>query len=388
MNYSNQRWVKLYCEQSTSMLLSSWDARALFRALLTVVDREGRLDLGVCPDDSKIPFLLSIRTGNYGCETECASYSELVKSESIILEKAGEKVVVLLPNFVEAQRSHKGEAQRKREYREARSVVPDPGQDVPETGQRVPKKDRTVRIWDHVSRNVPTLSQIRDKMSPNRIDKNKFEETDPDPIAIAMERRPGADAEDGASLSPGEPESLASQHDAPSTALEAPSRSRMGKDGSVVVREPTNEARAIYARAGAVWTAWCATWMPGVARPIVDKATKGHLLSLAREHEEADLVAVVRLTRDDPLWEARPGQEQRIPQCRQALTHERVAQYLSKAAARSSKAERSRASVARQVAEERDGPVMIQELGIRKISTIRRTPEEIAAYERARSELV
>jgi len=67
MDFSDERWVKLYVRDTPTWCLWDWEARAVFCFLLRVVDRAGVMDLGKRPEEAlsvliRVPLAVARRS--------------------------------------------------------------------------------------------------------------------------------------------------------------------------------------------------------------------------------------------------------------------------------------------------------------------------------------
>src|SRR5689334_17594929 len=109
MDWPNEEYVRLYTRETADDLDLSWEALALWRAMLTKFDRAG---------------VIIARSG-------WVSISRLVRMPTEVVERAGPELVrdgrvkqveggVFAPNFVEAQTASKSDRARQRESRDRR----------------------------------------------------------------------------------------------------------------------------------------------------------------------------------------------------------------------------------------------------------------------------
>lgn len=139
MDWSDERWVKLYTRDTTDWLALSWQAQGLFVLILRKVNRAGVIDLG--------------RAGKRGLAAHVGGASAWASLEPHLDELLADGCVTFdgialrVPNFVTAQTSIQSDKARKRAERErANDLV----HDAPDTEE--PKRDVTNR--DGGSRNV------------------------------------------------------------------------------------------------------------------------------------------------------------------------------------------------------------------------------------------
>lgn len=116
MDWSNERWVKLYTRDTMTAVRMGWQGRALLHELLRKVDRAGCMDGVVSPVAD-----LSAITGlpedvvEIGLDRLTRKVSE---EDQPTVELNGQRLVI--PNFIEAQESAKSDKQRQKDLRERR----------------------------------------------------------------------------------------------------------------------------------------------------------------------------------------------------------------------------------------------------------------------------
>lgn len=133
MNWSDERYVKLYVRPTATYRLWPWQAKALFPWLLARCDGSGLLEVG--------------RHGVQGVAALVEMPLELVQTavDALLEDGTIERVPrgFLLPKFIEAQEATKTEKQKKRDQRErarsqAREIVNEPVPECPELSPSVP----------------------------------------------------------------------------------------------------------------------------------------------------------------------------------------------------------------------------------------------------------
>lgn len=109
MDWTNERYVRLYTRDTDDWLVLSWQARALFPLLLRKVDRSGFLDTkrGVIGVAAQTGLPLEIVT---------AGLPDLLRDGSVVECEGG----YLMPNYIDAQEAPQSDAQRAKELRERR----------------------------------------------------------------------------------------------------------------------------------------------------------------------------------------------------------------------------------------------------------------------------
>lgn len=152
MDWSNEEYVRLYTRETADDLELSWEALALWRAMLCKFDRSG---------------VIPVRNG-------WPSIARMVRMPVDVVERAGPELVtdgrvrvtkhgLVAPNFTEAQTASKSDKLRQRESRDRRRDVAlgKPG----ETTRVSHERSRTVTKRDTKSRDV-TLPLPPDTTAP------------------------------------------------------------------------------------------------------------------------------------------------------------------------------------------------------------------------------
>lgn len=142
MDWSSERYVRVYTRDSTTWKILDWKARTVLMLMFRKVDRVGVLDVGGRGARGLAAILeLPIEIASDGI-------AQLV-TEACVVERGD---VYVIPNFLEAQEAVQTPAHRSRQYRErkrARALgIPDP---EPEP---VTKSDATVTSRHATSRGV------------------------------------------------------------------------------------------------------------------------------------------------------------------------------------------------------------------------------------------
>ena len=162
MDWSNERWVKLYTRDSLSWRALPWEARAVFVLLLRAVDRSGVLDLDGVEPDLALSFYLA-------CPREVAGVAigALVESGSIVVDESR----ILVPKYLEAQEAVTSPAERKRRQRE-RARVTKSDDVVTPRDRSVTKRDEKVTRSHAESRGV-TRSHDKTRQDKTRQDEKR-----------------------------------------------------------------------------------------------------------------------------------------------------------------------------------------------------------------------
>lgn len=121
MNWSAERYSRLYTRDTANWLAGPWQARALLPCVVRKLDRSGRLDL----DDNGIDGLAAV----VGLPVEVVEAGLAWWSRKGTLVMDGS--VLVMPNFVAAQECHAAPSLRSKGYRDRRNVTPRDGPDTP-----------------------------------------------------------------------------------------------------------------------------------------------------------------------------------------------------------------------------------------------------------------
>lgn len=114
MNWSDERYVRLYTRDTVTWKRWSWETRACLALLLRKVDRSGVLDTGASDKAEAFALLIEVPI-----EVASGAITELVQSGTMVEHATG----FLLPTFIEAQEATKSDAARQRESREKRRAA-------------------------------------------------------------------------------------------------------------------------------------------------------------------------------------------------------------------------------------------------------------------------
>lgn len=130
MNWSDERYVKLYVRNTATWVLWPWQARALFPSLLRVANGAGIIETGPTGIDAVAMLTAMPR------EVVDVGMSAMIADGTVEPIRGG----FLLPNFLEAQEATKTERLKKRDQRERirdqrrAEVIEKLRVDVPSTG--------------------------------------------------------------------------------------------------------------------------------------------------------------------------------------------------------------------------------------------------------------
>lgn len=114
MDFSNERYVRLYVRETTTFRLLTWEGQALMPHILRLVDRSGVLELGdVNPIDALILAL-----PRWPAEVIGNGLTDLVQRKVVELAEDA----ILWPRFIKAQETPDSSAKRNKEWRETKRI--------------------------------------------------------------------------------------------------------------------------------------------------------------------------------------------------------------------------------------------------------------------------
>ena len=146
MDWSNERYCRLYTRDSVTWSLWPWEARALFAFLLRKVDRAGVLDLG-----SHDPARAVAAVVGMPADVVAAHLPALVDSGAVEVTPDA----LIMPNYIEAQEATSSDKQRQSESRARR-------RDRARACTTVTERDRSsrgvTRCHDESHRVTPSLA--------------------------------------------------------------------------------------------------------------------------------------------------------------------------------------------------------------------------------------
>ena len=134
MNWSDERYVKLYTRQTATWRMWPWQARCVFPLLLQVSDGAGLIDVGARDPITALAVLVMVPR-----EVVEAGVSALLEDGTLEVVSAG----YLVPKFLEAQEATKTERLKKADQRAGRRAQ----------AREIPRVD--VPTCPEVSRLVP-----------------------------------------------------------------------------------------------------------------------------------------------------------------------------------------------------------------------------------------
>lgn len=192
MDWSNERYVRLYTRDTETVLLQSWQARAVFREMLRKCDRAGVVECRTGPRGLSVIL-------NMPADVVEAHLPELLADGSVATCDVG----YVLPNFIEAQEAKQSDRQRARESREkrrdrARAPGPVTKRDDVENGHTA-SQPRTNR--DTVSRDVTDGHKTNENVTRGHTVSHgvtpavlsRAKPTQPEPATTHAAGDPGAD---------------------------------------------------------------------------------------------------------------------------------------------------------------------------------------------------
>lgn len=111
MNWSDERYVRLYTRDSATWLSWGWEARGVFCLLLRKVDRSGVIDTGKRDQVAALSRLLDVPQ-----DVTARVLAEWMVDETVVATPTA----YVIPKFLEAQEARQSDAVRQRESRERR----------------------------------------------------------------------------------------------------------------------------------------------------------------------------------------------------------------------------------------------------------------------------
>lgn len=192
MNWSEEFWIKLYRRASPSFLSMTWQARGLFRLVITEVDPLGRLELGKMG-------LKAVAVSVRAPWVEIQPYvQECIDDGCLALSEDGR--TLSCPNFVEAQEAAQSGKARSASYR-AKHKARDASAtnrcaDETECGDSATGGNATQR--DETARNDQSRSeQTRSDPTPTELvgtaeaaPPSRVGQAEPEPVAVLSQTEP------------------------------------------------------------------------------------------------------------------------------------------------------------------------------------------------------
>lgn len=110
MDWSNEPWIKLYLRKTTSYLLAPWQSKVIRDPILRELNRAGVFDIsGHSVNEAlAVATMLPIELFEVGLPPLIANGTFEVRHNFLVM-----------PKYLEAQRSRKTSAQKQRDYRES-----------------------------------------------------------------------------------------------------------------------------------------------------------------------------------------------------------------------------------------------------------------------------
>ena len=163
MNWSDERYVKLYVRPTATYRLWPWQTKAIFPWLLARCDGSGLIDVG--------------RHGIQGVAALVEMPLEVVEAGMKTLVEDGTVEAVprgfLVPKFIEAQEATKTERAKKRDQRErmrsqAREVVDAPVPSCPELSPSVPLQPSPAQPSPAHVEDIAPAAQVAERKAPKK----------------------------------------------------------------------------------------------------------------------------------------------------------------------------------------------------------------------------
>lgn len=149
MDWSNERYVRLYANDTKTWKMFGWEGQSVFALLLRKVDRSGMLDDVFDGDD--VALMLG---GGFPVEIANTGLSRLIKRGTVEITNSG----LLMINYIEAQETPKSDTQRQRDSRESKRAKAKMSVTKRDTG--VTKRDTCVTNRDNMSRPVTACHTV------------------------------------------------------------------------------------------------------------------------------------------------------------------------------------------------------------------------------------
>lgn len=114
MDWSNERYVRLFIRDTVTWRKWSWQARAVFGLLLRKVDRTGVLDTGGDDKAEALALIIDVPT-----DVAAVVLDEWVNSGTVVLRESA----IFIPRFLEAQEAAHSDKMRQSESRARRHAA-------------------------------------------------------------------------------------------------------------------------------------------------------------------------------------------------------------------------------------------------------------------------
>jgi hypothetical protein len=168
LDYSNERYVRLYTRDTATWKLLAWEARALLTFIIRKVDRAGVIDVG--------------EDGVVGLAAIVDMPEDVVEAHLPALIKRGcvtsTGTAYVLPNFIAAQEATASDKQRQRDSRERRRAA---------ALDSVTERDSASRSVTEPSRVVTSGHAASQPVTPNQADPSQAEPSERDARAVGPE---------------------------------------------------------------------------------------------------------------------------------------------------------------------------------------------------------
>lgn len=228
MDFANERYIRVYTRDTTTVLMWAWETTSLWWALLRKVDRAGVIDLGDHDPAATIAVLLRTRT-TPPLSVVVAALQEWLQSGSVELrEIGGGHRVLVVPNHIEAQEAIQSDAARQRRARELRRDLGALTVDVTETVPPVTRRDARVTRRDAPDRKTvaPVTPSHAESLQPSQPSQTNHHT--------------------GAARQPAEPASVSEEEPCAESPMSKPSRRRTQADRGHRLPEDWAPSEALY----------------------------------------------------------------------------------------------------------------------------------------------
>lgn len=127
MDWQNERYIRSYTRDTVTRKVWTWEARAIWDALMRKVDRAGVMDIGEFEPAEAVAAMIDIPL-----EVVSAHLPSILKSKAVIVVGP----CLVSPNFVEAQEANQSDKQRQAESRARRKDKAMRGDLLPDVTKR------------------------------------------------------------------------------------------------------------------------------------------------------------------------------------------------------------------------------------------------------------
>lgn len=108
MDWSNERYVRVYVRDTTTWKLLGWEGQTVLMHLIRKLDRAGRLDVEGCTAEEAVQLHTGLPE-----DVVSKGWDAVTKRDVFVTDESG----ILMPNYLEAQEAAQSDAQRQREFR-------------------------------------------------------------------------------------------------------------------------------------------------------------------------------------------------------------------------------------------------------------------------------